>query len=298
MMSQDVFENLANNLSEQKSFSFDVIKVPFEKITFNKRQYLPNDFKKDIPGGCKGSFVKFYKHDNEFQLAVKFIPLTFYLRAQRELLTNLKLIDYPSDYILPIIHASKNNFYFVLISIAKFIDLFDHIKYNKVFKIKSCYQNIKHLIYCLSKALFYLQSLNLAHNDIKIENIVLDEHLKQFFLIDFDQTNNIYETNKAEGTSGILSLQRLENDKISSISNDIWSVSVVVYEYLTTCKSLWSFKKDFTLKTQKRAVKNLKHATKDWERKDRKNLINIFLRMNEYEYEKRITLDELLQMVS
>jgi serine/threonine protein kinase len=269
-----------------------------DEIVYNSNTYMPNTTKKKIK--TMRGFVKFYSHlesESESELIFKLIRPAYKHFAILEAKGNLLLMDYPTDYILPVIHASQHGKFFIFISIAMGQDLCFISDLEKQEKIKPDFENIMQLFTCMVKALYYLDGLHLVYSDLKLENIVKDE--ESYRIIDFDSLKVANEDGKVGtyfGTPGMKSLQRLRKD-ISSISHDIWSLSIVIYEYITKATSPWNKIPDFTQKVQKRTVKNIRFATKHWTKSQRRKIIRLFLRMNEYEDKKRITIGELMQEI-
>jgi serine/threonine protein kinase len=259
-----------------------------DEVIFNSNIFVPSTTRKDV--ATTRGFVKFYSFE-ELDIIVKFVKQEFEIFAISEVKGNLLLVDYPADCILPILYASKYKNYFVFVSRAMSDDLHGISKLEKV----PIFENVTNLLQCMIKALLYLHSLHLVHSDIKTENIVQDKISGNYMLIDFDTLELENEdgiVHTCQGTTGMFSLQRLQHHT-SSISDDIWSLSVVIYEYITKNATLWNKLEDFKPRTQTRAVKNMKHATKNWSRDQRKKIIPLFLKMNEYNNYKRITIDEL-----
>ena len=265
-----------------------------DEIVYKSNTYVPNNTKKKIKT-IRG-FVKFYSY-LESELIFKLIRPAYKHFAILEAKGNLLLMDYPTDYILPVIHASQHGKFFIFVSIAMGQDLCDISNFEKQQKMKPNFDNIMQLFTCMVKALYYLDGLHLVYSDLKLENIVKDE--ESYRIIDFDSLKVANESGKVStyfGTTGMKSLQRLHQD-ISSISHDIWSLSIVMYEYITKATSPWNKIPDFTQKVQKRVVKNIRFATKDWTKSQRRKIIRLFLRMNEYDDKKRITIGELMQEI-
>jgi serine/threonine protein kinase len=264
-----------------------------DEIVYKSNTYLPSTRKKIK---TMRGFVKFYSY-LELKLIFKLIKPAYKHFAILEAKGNLLLMDYPTDYILPVIHASQYGENFTFVSIVMGQDLRETSNLERRKNIKPKFENIMQLFTCMVKGLYYLDSLHLVYSDLKLENIVKDE--ESYRIIDFDSLKVANESgivNTYFGTPGMKSLQRLHQD-ISSISHDIWSLSIVIYEYITKATSPWNKIGDFTQKLQKRAVKNIRFATKHWIKSQRRKIIRLFLRMNEYDDKKRITIGELMQEI-
>lgn len=276
----ELFDELASQLNVM-TVNYSTTCIP-ESILFKNEIYKPHTKRKDVSIG--NGYVTFYKCHKKV-LAVKLIQIHYIDSAQRELIATLKLIDYPQDVIVPVIHACRNKEFFIFISIGMSCDLHDIRKKERKNNIYASYENVIHLIQCITKALVYLNGLNLVHNDIKLENIVFDG--TNYMLIDFDTLNFT-----SGGTIGIRSLQRLYRETLDT-KDDIWSLSVVVYEYITKRTSLWNIVDDFKSKTQKKAIKNIQYATQNWSHSQIKFICKLFFKMNQYNRKDRISIFEL-----
>ncbi len=280
-MEYELFDKLVLQLNNEEI----IMKKYPKSIIFRNNKYKPDITKKNI--NTRVGYVTFYGYHGHL-LAVKITQEIEF--AQRELIANLKLIHYPTDVIVPIIHASRQGNDFILISIGMSSDLYDIKEIERELQIVVSYETILHLIRCISKALFYLDSMQLIHNDIKLENIVFNT--KNYMLIDFDAMDKSHDG----GTEGMQSLQKLQQKELS-IKDDIWSLSIVVYEYVTKRSSPWMHDYDFKQKTQTQAKKNIKYATRySWTKQQTKFICLLFLKMNQYETKERISLSELLKI--
>ncbi len=292
---EDIIKEFTNDLPEQSCFTFSYSKNFYpDEIIFNKNVFLPNGKKKDIVTNF--ACVKFYKH-LKIGLAVKFIPSNEVRKVYDEVVANLRLIDPPLNYFVPIMHVSNYNNYFVIISMGMKYDICDKIEFDKKTNTKPQYDDILHILKCILNALHHLNSLHLVYNDLKTENIVFDKKSNSYKLIDFESITKFNEIpihkETVVGTDGTMSLQRLQK-QVSSISDDIWSLSIVLFEYITKKQSPWLHIKDFKSRTLKKAIKNIKYETQHWTKIQQKNILQLFLKMNMYLKEERISLYDLM----
>ncbi len=156
----------------------------------------------------------------------------------------------------------------------------------------------------MTKALQYLKNQKLVHNDIKVENIVFDHVSGMYALIDFEglekQPSDVsYHRYRTVGTRGTKSFQRLSNIR-GQISDDMWSLSIVLFECILDEASLWNSSRDFKPRNQRIAMKYLRVQTIKWlwTPKQINFIINLFRKMNAYKTHDRMTVDELDQCIS
>jgi 5'-AMP-activated protein kinase catalytic alpha subunit len=109
-------------------------------------------------------------------------------------------------------------------------ELFDYIVSKDVLSEKQACVFFQNIIDALS----YLHSLNIAHRDVKPENILLDTTSKTINckLIDFGLSKE-YEKNKLLqtpcGTSSYAPPEMHRNEKYDGILSDVWSSGVLLY---------------------------------------------------------------------
>jgi len=94
----------------------------------------------------------------------------------------------------------------------------------------------------LVKVIEELHGCNIAHNDLKPENIFIDPRSNDLSVIDFGLSSivkdNEYET-KSCGSPLYMSPERLNNEIYDPLLADIWSMGVILYEMLLGCNP-WS----------------------------------------------------------
>ncbi len=259
-------------------------------IVLNKREYKLNKNRALVknPRGV----VKFYG-----ELAVKFITKKFVGVAEKELIANIKLhkSKVSMEFLEPVFYAATNKKFFIHVTNAMSCDVHDILKSRG--QKAPVYNDVLLLIQCVAKALFVLDSLKLVHNDIKLENIVWDSKLNVYKLIDFD---TLFETGikvtTGCGTVGCKSLQKLQCQELT-LADDIWSLSIVIYEVITAYASMWLTIDDFTEKNKKTAIKRMQTGMQGWNKNQMETIMTLFTKMNEYEVEKRISINDILSEI-
>jgi len=86
----------------------------------------------------------------------------------------------------------------------------------------------------ISSALSYLHSLEIAHCDLKLENILVDRELSQTKLIDFGLS--IQKQSRIEdfclGTPSYMSPQLLKKEGFSPFKADVWALGVLFFKLI------------------------------------------------------------------
>ena len=86
----------------------------------------------------------------------------------------------------------------------------------------------------IASALKYLHSLQIAHCDLKLENILVDRELSQTKLIDFGLS--IQNKSRIEdfclGTPSYMSPQLLKKEGFSPFKADVWALGVLLFKLI------------------------------------------------------------------
>ncbi len=238
----------------------------------------------------KFGFVRFYNSENN-SLAVKFIQSNQFSLAQLEIKQN-RLISRELLYadpkcttkLLELLYADLtiNEQYTMLVFQGFRGDLIDEI--NKTDPdLKTSLQ----IVADISFALRCLDRMKMIYGDLKPENILVEPN--GFVLADFETAHNSADPSRMLGTPGYRSLHRLQTGHLS-VADDVWSLSVVLYMYVTHMTSPWIHARDFTESTQLKAVENIQQTGLDPDG----HLVSLFLAMNAYDIENRIPLVDLV----
>ena len=197
-----------------------------------------------------------------------------------------RLMHHPN--VVQLIDVQKDsNYYYVFIEYCSNGDLFNYIyNRNKLTDQESSYFLKQILI-----GLKYIHSLNVAHCDIKPENILLDAsfHAK---ICDFG-TSKIFHHNKngftraTYGSPSYRSPESLSGHPYDAQKSDIWACGVILFE-MATGLCPWSKKSDSNLADQ---IKNGKYSIPS----DVSDMCaDLIRKLMNVDYKKRIAINEAL----
>lgn len=93
---------------------------------------------------------------------------------------------------------------------------------------------IKKLFKQIVEAIIYVHSLNITHNDIKMENVVLDRH-NNVKLVDFGfaRENATRQTSMICGTPNYMSPELLARERHFCKPVDVWALGVLLFYMIT-----------------------------------------------------------------
>lgn len=110
------------------------------------------------------------------------------------------------------------------------IDIFEYLEATAT-KTAS-FDIINKYYFQLIDAVHYLHSKNIAHLDIKLENIMVDPETHKISLIDFGHAVDSKFVYKLGGTHPYIAPEAFYKNKIDPLKVDIWSLGVVLYEFI------------------------------------------------------------------
>jgi serine/threonine protein kinase len=84
----------------------------------------------------------------------------------------------------------------------------------------------------LASAVTYLHSLSIAHCDLKLENILIDNNIKTAKIIDFGLAieKRTFVDDVCLGTPSYMSPQLLSKDSFNPFKADVWALGVMYYK--------------------------------------------------------------------
>lgn len=111
------------------------------------------------------------------------------------------------------------------------VDLFDYL--GKV-TVNLSYDKIMIFFLQLVDAVHYMHSKQIAHLDIKLENIMIDPETDKLKLIDFGHATDNPTIFNLGGTHPYIAPEGFGKKPIIAITADIWSLGIILYELITT----------------------------------------------------------------
>lgn len=268
-------KNLANNLNEQitkymigKTLgkgSYAIVKICTDKLTnenYAMKIYNKSELKDKVRKRCVNNEIETLKrisHENIIKL-IEVIELKEYILIVQELFQGISLSQY-----------YKKNWKSEDLSKEK----------EKAYRI---------ILKQIFNALNYLHNNNIAHLDIKLDNILINKNL-EIKIIDFGFA--VYDPNKSlnnffGGTPNYMSPEIVLKRPYVSILSDIWSLGILIFKLF--CNE-YPFK-GFTEKDLYNSIKKGKFRIKCYVNYDVKKLINSMLVL---EPNKRLSCEQLLK---
>lgn len=210
------------------------------QTTNGYKMNVPKSFDKyqikcDINNGFLSSVVKVYDIDTSCYYAAKIMPIK--LIEEKNLLKNvyneiciLEKIDHP--YIIKykdsfiVENNEKEEFVIIIEEYCSNGTLFDHIQKN--------YNQKKEIIMKIAEGIKYLHNLGIAHCDIKLENILLDDNYNPK-ICDFNfAICSFAEYKSVNGGTYYYKPPEFEDDiNIDYFKCDIWSFAITIYAFIT-----------------------------------------------------------------
>ena len=141
----------------------------------------------------------------------------------------LKLVKH--KYIIQLYEILQTpNYIFIIMEYCEGKDFMDYILSKNYLPESEALKYFQQLI----NALFYLHSQNIAHRDIKIDNILLDQN-KNLKLIDFGLSTKYQENKLLDQPCGTIvysAPEVLEGKLYHGMLADVWSCGIVLYGML------------------------------------------------------------------
>lgn len=244
-------------------------------------------------------YVAFY-YNKEKEIVLKCVDCDYFIYSGlAELKATTLLENYPQQYIQPIQYAFLYSNCIYFITRAHFNDLRNIQQWEDKNQIKPSFEKVILILDNVTNALLYLHSLDIVYNDLKSENIVLNAKTNTFLLIDFEFIEKTSPNQKGysrNGTPTMMSFNRLSFYR-TSILDDIWSLSMVLYEYVTKKDSPFKSLLDFTESNQKNLMLDMQIATQHWEKNQSQFLLDLFTKMNIYNTDDVIPIFDLRKQI-
>jgi serine/threonine protein kinase len=118
--------------------------------------------------------------------------------------------------------------FYILMELVEGKNLYDKLEDVKVFNSRSA----RYITCQIAKALEFIHKENIVYNDLKLENIIIDDDLN-IKLIDFGlSVSSEIESFEMIGTIDYLSPEKISLEKSYNKPSDIWALGVLYYELL------------------------------------------------------------------
>lgn len=204
------------------------------------------------------------------------------LKTLHDIKYNYSLIDYYSD----------NSYHYIITNYIPGISLYTYIKrLKKIDESKSIF-----IIKQLSNQLLLLKNNNIIHNDIKLDNIIIDINNLNVTLIDFGSSNMI-DKKENYRTTLVYSPPEFLNDNILSYQNDIWALGCLFYILLSgehPFDNNYSNNEEIIINNIKN--NNINFSSDKWIHVSEKTKL-IIKKMLEKDPSKRISIEELIKLL-
>lgn len=201
----------------------------------------------------------------------------------------LKKIDHENIIKLYEMHENRRNIHLVMEFGGK-IDL--KARLDKLPKLDQ--NESKFILRQIAEALNHIHSLNIAHNDVKLENIVLTKSSKKNFvkLVDFGfaRENCDKMITMICGTPNYMSPELLMREKHDAKKSDVWAFGVLAFYFLGGKKFPFKVKNEIEL------LEQVKECDIDYSGLGDPEAVEMLQRVFVVEPGKRAGFEELLRM--
>ena len=271
-----------------------VIKL-FNNDTFNNSyKSIENKYSYNykIGSGTYGNVFKCTNIRTNKDYAIKIISLIKNSNnIKHEINILKKLYDIKYNYSL-IDYYSDNYYHYIITPFISGISLYRYVK-----KLKRVSEsNSIYIIKQLSQQLLLLKNNNIIHNDIKLDNVIIDINNLNITLIDFG-SSNIIDKLENYNTTLVYAPPEFLNYNILSYQNDIWALGCLFYILLY---GKHPFDKN-NLNNEELIINNIKHNDIIFENDKSihvsKNTKLIIKKMLEKDPANRLTINELIIML-
>ena len=215
-------------------------------------KFMPFNKIKTLGSGSYG-IVYLIELANQDEYAMKVMNLDlddFYTSYILNEINNLQML-YNSPNILQLQGVCYKNDSGYMFMDRMNIDLFEYIL-DAPFEEK--FEQLDNFIVQLCSGLYSMKTVNLAHNDIKSENILIDtsNYPNKFVLADLGASSFKEKELGVVGTLEFLSPEKLysfveKNVTTDNYAADIWALGVVILEYITATRVINFNDSDFNI---------------------------------------------------
>lgn len=237
----------------------------------NEIDYSSFQRTKNLGKGSYGSVYQIENKEKNIKLALKVLELVNgadekYITREIEILELIKkekikpeCFSYYKGYYIVQEHERKSYNIVMDLKSSNLRNLIENAKKNKeIISVKVIYSIFKQLIGTMA----YLESLDIAHRDLKPDNILIEEtsnHKFKTFLVDFGISKKLI-SNSIKNTTVLgtysyfspeLHISKIKNEKnneskkfkINSIKSDVYSLALIILELLSKKKmEFYNFK--------------------------------------------------------
>ncbi len=218
------YKNLINNITIINlnyifiNYTYDTLNESLYNIA-DSNYYINNKYiyKSKLGGGSYGNVLKCI--DNKHQeYAIKMISKDIDNNIIKNEINILKkLTNITKDYYL-IDYFYDNYYYYIVTNYISGISLYSYLKRVKYIDEEKIINILKQL----TNKLLLLKINNIIHNDIKLDNIIINLNNNKITLIDYGSSNNSNNTL-------VYSPPEFLNNNIITYQNDIWAMGCLIY---------------------------------------------------------------------
>jgi serine/threonine protein kinase len=180
---------------------------------------------KSLGSGSFGVIDLYQKDDGQYMVVKK-------LKCHHHYQSGYRMFKNECRILSKLVHPNIRKIYdftayTMTLEYCQGLDMFDYLQ-----SIELDYDMILPLFMQLVDAVHYIHSKNIAHLDIKLENIMIDPAHKKLTLIDFGHAIDTKMISKLGGTHPYIAPEGFDKNPQISINADIWSLGIILYEFI------------------------------------------------------------------
>ena len=204
-----------------------------DQITFFKAdQYI---FLDEISQGTCGKIYDIVKSSTGEHFCCKMLPKTSSKTCIINLITEsfiLKMLNHP-NIVKYIDFVQDNNNYYLIEEFCKGENLLSFLNKRIQTGQYISEKEIRHIIIQILHTLEYLEMSNIAHLDMKLENIIIDENNNfKITIVDFGFSKVVESNSKVKDFRGSLqyiSPEIVHHEAFDGHKADVWATGVIMY---------------------------------------------------------------------